>query len=78
MFEKAIAKFSIDVKKSWMVGDRGRDIIPARQLGIKTIQIGNEIEANEMGDFKTESLLDASKLILKSSKKKQLFVAQQF
>jgi D-glycero-D-manno-heptose 1,7-bisphosphate phosphatase len=70
MFEKAIAKFSIDVKKSWMVGDRGRDIIPARQLGIKTIQIGNEIEANEMGDFKTESLLEASKLILKSSKKK--------
>ena len=70
MFEKAIAKFSIDVKKSWMIGDRGRDIIPARQLGIKTIQIGNEIEANEMGDFKTESLLEASKLILKSSKKK--------
>jgi FMN phosphatase YigB (HAD superfamily) len=53
-----------------MVGDRGRDIIPARQLGIKTIQIGNEIEANEMGDFKTESLLEASKLILKSGKKK--------
>ena len=69
MFEKAIARFSIDVKKSWMVGDRGRDIIPARQLGIKTIQIGNEIEANEMGDFKVESLLEASKLILKSSKK---------
>src|SRR5258708_38103982 len=30
MFEKAIAKFNIDVTQSWMVGDRGRDIIPAR------------------------------------------------
>jgi len=28
MFEKAIAKFGIDVTRSWMVGDKGRDIIP--------------------------------------------------
>ena len=44
MFEKAIAKFKIEASKSWMVGDRGRDLIPARQLGIKTIQIGDEVE----------------------------------
>jgi D-glycero-D-manno-heptose 1,7-bisphosphate phosphatase len=70
MFEKAIARFSIDVKKSWMVGDRGRDIVPARHLGIKTIQIGNEIEPHEMADFKVNSLLEASQLILKATKKK--------
>ncbi len=64
MFEKAIAKFSIDVKKSWMVGDRGRDIIPARQLGIKTIQIGNEIETENMADFKVDSLTKAASIIL--------------
>jgi D-glycero-D-manno-heptose 1,7-bisphosphate phosphatase len=69
MFEKAIAKFSIDVTKSWMVGDRGRDIIPARHLGIKTIQIGNEIVPTEMADFKVDSLLEASQLILKAKKK---------
>ena len=64
MFEKAIVKFNIDVTKSWMVGDRGRDIIPARQLGIKTIQIGNEIEEAERADHRVNSLEEAAKLIL--------------
>jgi D-glycero-D-manno-heptose 1,7-bisphosphate phosphatase len=64
MFEKAIERFSIDVKKSWMIGDRGRDIIPARQLGIKTIQIGDEIEKENRADFKANDLLEAAKKIL--------------
>jgi D-glycero-D-manno-heptose 1,7-bisphosphate phosphatase len=63
MFEKARAKFDIDFSASWMVGDRGRDIIPARQLGIKTIQIGHEIEAENMADFTCMSLKEASSLI---------------
>lgn len=65
MFEKAIAKFNIDIGTSWMVGDRGRDIIPARLLGIKTIQIGDEVEPENLADYKTESLLEAADLILK-------------
>ena len=65
MFEKAIAKFSIDVSKSWMVGDRGRDIIPARQLGMKTIQIGDEIEEAERADFEVNSLREAADIIVK-------------
>jgi D-glycero-D-manno-heptose 1,7-bisphosphate phosphatase len=65
MFEKAIARFQIDVSVSWMVGDRGRDIIPARKLGIKTIQIGDEVEPENKADFKVESLLEAAQLILK-------------
>ncbi len=64
MFEKAIARFSVDVKKSWMIGDRGRDIIPARQLGIKTIQIGDEIEKENRADFKVNDLPGAAKKIL--------------
>ena len=64
MFEKAIAKFNIDISGSWMVGDRGRDIIPARRLGIKTIQIGDEVEEANRADHKVESLLEASKLII--------------
>ncbi len=64
MFEKAIARFSIDVKKSWMIGDRGRDIIPARQLRIRTIQIGDEIEKENRADFKVNDLLGAAKKIL--------------
>jgi len=65
MFEKAIARFNVDIKKSWMVGDRGRDIIPARQLGIKTIQIGDEIEKEKRADFEVKNLWEASRIILK-------------
>jgi D-glycero-D-manno-heptose 1,7-bisphosphate phosphatase len=64
LFEKAKAKFNIDFSLSWMVGDRGRDIIPARQLGIRTIQIGHEIEPENEADFKCMSLKEASLLIL--------------
>src|SRR5882672_9555814 len=64
MFEKAIAKFKIDVSKSWMIGDRGRDIVPARKLGIKTIQVGNEIEDALRADHEVKSLLKAADLIL--------------
>ena len=64
MFEKAIAKFNIDVQTSWMIGDRGRDIVPARQLGIKTIQIGDEVDEHEKADYRVDDLLSASRLIL--------------
>jgi D-glycero-D-manno-heptose 1,7-bisphosphate phosphatase len=64
MFEKAIAKFDIDVHTSWMVGDRGRDIIPARDLGIATIQIGHEIEPVNKADFAVHDLWQAAQLIL--------------
>jgi len=67
MFEKAISKFHIDIPKSWMVGDRGRDIIPARLLGIRTIQIGNDIDENEKADYRVDNLLDASKIILSNA-----------
>ena len=64
MFEKAIARFGIDVGESWMVGDRGRDLIPARMLGICTIQIGDEVEAENRGDFVVTNLLEAARIIL--------------
>lgn len=65
MFEKAIAKFNIDVTASWMIGDRGRDIIPARQLGIKTIQVGDEIEDPDKADYQVNNLREAVAIILK-------------
>jgi D-glycero-D-manno-heptose 1,7-bisphosphate phosphatase len=63
MFEKARAKFNVDFSASWMVGDRGRDIIPARQLGIRTIQIGHDIEPENKADFACMNLKEASSLI---------------
>ncbi|MFM8740477.1 MAG: D-glycero-alpha-D-manno-heptose-1,7-bisphosphate 7-phosphatase [Cytophagales bacterium] len=64
MFEKAQAKFNIDFTQSWMIGDRGRDIIPASALGIKTIQIGHEIEPENEAEFKVMNLMEAANLIL--------------
>ncbi|MFM8833239.1 MAG: D-glycero-alpha-D-manno-heptose-1,7-bisphosphate 7-phosphatase [Cytophagales bacterium] len=64
MFEKAQEKFNIDFTQSWMIGDRGRDIIPARALGIKTIQIGHEIEPENEAEFKVMNLMEAANLIL--------------
>ena len=39
MWEKAMAKFNIDPLQSWMVGDKERDLVPAKKFGIKTIRI---------------------------------------
>ena len=65
LFEKAIARYDIDPKKSWMVGDRSRDLVPAKKLGIRTIQIGDECVAPDLGDHKTDDLLEASYVIRK-------------
>ncbi|MEQ8302439.1 MAG: HAD-IIIA family hydrolase [Cyclobacteriaceae bacterium] len=64
LFEKAIAKFSIDTGRSWMIGDRGRDLVPAKKLGIKTIQIGNEVESENRGDYEVRNLTEAAEVVL--------------
>jgi len=66
MFEKGIARFGIDVNESWMIGDRGRDLIPAKTLGIRTIQIGDEVEPENRGDFVVNNLSEATQIILNS------------
>ena len=39
MLEKAIARFNIDVKKSFLIGDKERDIMAAEKAGVKGILI---------------------------------------
>lgn len=39
MLEKAIARFNIDVKASYFIGDRDRDIEAANAVGLKSIKI---------------------------------------
>jgi D-glycero-D-manno-heptose 1,7-bisphosphate phosphatase len=65
LFEKAIAKHGIDVSTSYMVGDRGRDLIPARKIGLKTIHIHEAGHPSEPADFIAKNLLDAAKWIVK-------------
>jgi D-glycero-D-manno-heptose 1,7-bisphosphate phosphatase len=67
LFEKAIAKYKIDTRKSWMIGDRSRDLVPAMKLGIRTIQVGDEC-VKEQGEYKVDDLLGAAGVILKKKK----------
>ena len=39
MFERAIARFDIDPVRSWMIGDKERDLLPAHKLNIPGILI---------------------------------------
>ncbi len=42
MWERGISKFETDTQSSWMLGDKPRDLEPAKKLGIKTCLIGDE------------------------------------
>jgi D-glycero-D-manno-heptose 1,7-bisphosphate phosphatase len=64
MFERAMAKYNIDPTCSWMIGDKERDLIPAKKFGMKTILVDNKKETPH-ADFYSENLLGASKVILK-------------
>lgn len=44
LYEKAIAKYKIDVTKSYMIGDKQRDIDAAKKVGINGILV----ESNEL------------------------------
>jgi D-glycero-D-manno-heptose 1,7-bisphosphate phosphatase len=61
MYEKAIAKFDIDISQSWMAGDKARDLKPATKLGLKTALIGNDDEYQ--ADFHGNGLIDLYKKI---------------
>ncbi len=64
MIEKAIAKFDIDPQKSWLIGDRCRDVDCGQKMGLKTILISDSTTHECNPDFVSENLLDAiSKII---------------
>jgi D-glycero-D-manno-heptose 1,7-bisphosphate phosphatase len=63
MFERAIAKYNIDPHASWMVGDAERDIVPAKKLGLKTIQVGEEL-TESIADFLAKDLAEAAAIIV--------------
>jgi D-glycero-D-manno-heptose 1,7-bisphosphate phosphatase len=63
MFEKAIAKFEVDVAASWMVGDKERDITPAQKLGIPAILISETRPATQ-ARYTVRDLAEAADRIL--------------
>lgn len=44
LFERGLAKYLLDPQKSVMVGDQQRDLLPAKNLGMKTIYVGNNTQ----------------------------------
>ena len=56
LFEKAIAKYELRAESSFMIGDKERDLIPARKLGISTILLGSK--SSEYADFQFKDNLE--------------------
>lgn len=48
LLEKAIARFNIDVNRSWFIGDRERDIEAGTKVGLKTILMISNQNINEV------------------------------
>lgn len=72
MIDDASRKFGIDVKKSFVVGDKSTDIELGKNIGAKTILVltgsGKEDKEKSNPDYIADNLLDAVKIILKDDK----------
>lgn len=63
MLERAMARYKVDPAISWMVGDKHTDMVPARKVGLKTIQVDNSDSTK--ADYRAKDLPDAiSNIIL--------------
>lgn len=65
----AALQYSIDLTRSYMVGDRWRDIEAGTRAGCKTIFVdyGYDEKQPDVPDFTVTSLLEASKIILREA-----------
>ncbi len=67
MLLHAARQLEIDLKRSWMVGDRWRDIDCGHAAGCRTVFIdrGYSEELRQQPDGRVANLLEAAGLILK-------------
>ncbi len=63
MLTQAAREHNIDFSKSYMVGDKERDIVAGATAGTKTILVGGE-ESNHAPGYRARDLADAVDLIL--------------
>ncbi len=61
MLDSLISKFNIDVKKSYMIGDKEGDVKAGKNAGLITILLGGE---SKFADYSCKDLLDASTVIM--------------
>src|SRR5450432_103583 len=66
MLRRAARELGIDLARSWMVGDRWRDIDCGHAAGCRTILIdyGYDEALRQAPDFRAQSLLEAANIIL--------------
>ncbi len=68
MLIQAAGDLDIDLKQSWMIGDRNSDIGAGRNAGCRTIRVANSKFAPKPDDLKAEfdaaNVLAASKILL--------------
>ncbi len=48
MLEKAIARYNIDIKQSYFIGDSRRDFLAGEKAGVKAIQVKKNSDLNEI------------------------------
>ena len=66
MLLEAAVNWSIDLRKSYLVGDRWRDIAAGKAAGCKTVLVRSDYDEKQPDnpDAVVDSLLEASELIL--------------
>lgn len=72
---KAAKEYNINLKESWMVGDRDTDVYCGQNAGTKTILILNKYEEGYVGksnpDFKVNNIKEAVDIILKEEENEE-------
>ncbi len=69
LFLEAVNDYNIDVKKSYMIGDRDTDIEAGEKMGLRTIKITNQqdaVKSYPKPDFLIGTLLEAIEMIEKN------------
>ncbi|MBC7923360.1 MAG: HAD family hydrolase [Ferruginibacter sp.] len=64
MLEQAIARYDIDVARSWMVGDAERDVLAGKRAGVRTVQVTEN--ADSLAEKTVANLREAAEYILKT------------
>jgi D-glycero-D-manno-heptose 1,7-bisphosphate phosphatase len=74
MLLDAAADLGLDLKQSWMIGDRWRDIDCGKRAGVRTVFIdfGYAEKLDELPDFTVRSFREAAQRVLKSSNTPEL------
>jgi len=64
--KKATEDSKVNLSKSWVVGDKEKDVIMGREANIKTIKIGEKMpkELKLDPNYYAKNLSDAAKIIL--------------